>query len=84
MNTVILTQSTRFSFVRTHPNFTGCLKDKFYTTAYYKNGKVHREDGPAVIEDQGEQFWCLEGEEYTEQEHRLKVRQMKMKLLDVM
>jgi hypothetical protein len=35
---------------------------------WYKDGKVHREDGPAVIETDGYQYWYLNGREYTKEE----------------
>ena len=28
---------------------------------YYKNGKIHREDGPAIIKEYGEKRWFLNG-----------------------
>ena len=101
---------TRYGYIWKHPKFTGCLIDKDNDIAWYKNGLVHREDGPAVEsvesvnsykawckngknhrEDgpavefaNGDKYWYLNGTLLTEQEHRLKVRQMKLKMLDTM
>ena len=50
--------------------------------AWCKNGEWHREDGPAVERADGSTVWYLNGKELTEQEHRMKVRQIKLKLLD--
>jgi len=72
----------RFAYIQRHPNFTGCLKSILSIT-YYKNGEVHREDGPAVIEHTGCKYWVLNGKQYSEREHRALVRQMKLKLLDI-
>ena len=114
-------------YVRKHPSFIGCLIDKYNTKAWFKNGEIHREDGPAVesdgskwwylngerhrengpaIEhDDGDKSWYLNGvlhrtdgpavelsngykewylndEELSEQEHRKRVRHIKLKLLD--
>ena len=35
---------------------------------WYLNGKLHREDGPAIIYANGDQAWYLNSEELTEQE----------------
>ena len=43
-----------------------------YGNIYYTlNGKLHREDGPAVEDANGTKFWYLNGKEYTEAEHRI-------------
>jgi hypothetical protein len=42
-------------------NFTGIVKWNNGDIEYYKNGKWHREDGPAIIYFDGYQEWCLEG-----------------------
>ena len=91
--------------IRKHPDFTGCLIDKDNDVFWYKNGKRHRTDGPAIECANGDKWWykngeyhrengpaieCatgskrwyLNGEILTEQEHRIAVRQMKLKMLD--
>jgi hypothetical protein len=35
--------------------------DQYGTQRWYKNGRRHREDGPAVIYTDGTQFWYKEG-----------------------
>ena len=42
---------------------------------WYLNGKLHREDGPAIEWADGDKFWCskswyLSGERVTEEEHK--------------
>ena len=32
-----------------------------YSTRWYLNGQLHREDGPAVEWASGDKFWCLDG-----------------------
>ena len=50
---------------------------------WWLNGQVHRVDGPAIERPDGSKQWCLKGTCLTEQDHRLKVRQMKLKMLDI-
>jgi hypothetical protein len=41
---------------------------------WFKNGNIHREDGPAIEFKDGRKLWALKGQEVTEQEaaaHRL-------------
>jgi hypothetical protein len=73
-----------YEYIRKHPDFTGCIISKFGAKQWYKNGKRHRTDGPAINYASGDKDWYLNGLRLTEQEHRLKVRQMKMKLIDTM
>ncbi len=35
---------------------------------WYLNGKLHREDGPAIEFTGGDNYWYLNGEELTEEE----------------
>jgi len=37
---------------------------------WYLNGKLHREDGPAVERGNGYKEWYLDGVLFTEQEHK--------------
>jgi phage pi2 protein 07 len=53
------------------------------TKQWQKNGKLHRENGPALIFPDGEGNWYLNQKLYTEQEHRIAVRHIKLKLLDI-
>jgi len=92
-------------YIDKHPEVTGCLIDNEGHRAYFKNGKCHREDGPASIYANGDKYWYLNGKCHrtdgpavefadgikrwwlngkylSEREHRLAVRQMKIKLLD--
>jgi len=46
--------------------FTGVVKDKNNTIAYYINGKLHREDVPAVEHSNGTKEWCLNGKFHRE------------------
>jgi len=117
-----------YEYIWKHPKFTGCLIDKNNDIAWFKNGKIHRTDGPAfelingskewwlngkhhrtdgpAIERadgsnswwlngvlhrtdgpaiecaNGDKEWWLNDEELSEQEHRKRVRHIKLKLLD--
>jgi hypothetical protein len=42
-------------------NFTGIVKTDSGSISYFKNGFLHREDGPARIFPEGYQGWHLEG-----------------------
>jgi len=69
-------------YLKEHPDFTGCLIDSDNDISWYKNGEQHRENGPAMEWSDGNNWWYLNGTLLKEQEHRLAVRQMKLKLLD--
>jgi hypothetical protein len=45
-------------------NYTGIVKYFNGDKAWYLNGKLHREDGPAVIKPDGTKAWLLNGEYY--------------------
>jgi len=50
---------------------------KVYThgsKCWYLNGKLHREDGPAVERADGTTFWWLNGEHLTEEDLRVKTQ----------
>jgi hypothetical protein len=65
-------------FSREQPGFTGCLIDKQGDIAWYKDGKFHREDGPAIcFFESSHKAWYLNGNGYTEKEWKLKVRKIK-------
>jgi hypothetical protein len=40
--------------------------DRFGNKRWYKNGKLHREDGPAVEYANGTKVWCLNGKLHRE------------------
>ena len=42
-----------WQYIEKHPDFTGCLINSNNDIVWFKNGKEHREDGPA--------FECLSG-----------------------
>jgi hypothetical protein len=48
--------------------------DEHGTITYRLNGKLHREDGPAIIYADGDKFWYLEGIRYTEEEFNNKMQ----------
>ena len=41
--------------------FTGIVDWENGDKEWFKNGKWHREDGPAYIRNDGFKFWCLDG-----------------------
>jgi hypothetical protein len=46
---------------------------------WYLNGKLHREDGPAVKYSDGEKYWYLNGEELNKKEFKNKIKIKKKK-----
>ena len=38
------------------------VTNSFGIISYYKNGRIHREDGPATIYPSGARFWFIDGE----------------------
>jgi len=59
-----------------YPSFTGkliVLEGNYgfdAGTFYYKNGKQHREEGPAVEFVSGTKVWLLHGKYISEEEHK--------------
>jgi len=51
------------------------------TKSWWKNNELHREDGPAIEFANGDKFWYLNDIEYTEDEHKSKVRSRRLKKL---
>ncbi len=41
-------------------------------TRWYLNGELHREDGPAIVCDDGHKEWYLNGQKLTEEEYNQK------------
>ena len=46
-------------------------------TVWRLDGKIHREDGPAIEYASGDKEWWLNGEKYTEKEFLAKTRPVK-------
>lgn len=42
--------------------------DSYGNKFWYLNGKLHREDGPAIERANGEKYWCINGKQLTEEE----------------
>ena len=68
-----------YDYLRKHPTFTGCLINKDSDISWYKDGVVHREDGPACEWDDGDKWWWLNGQEYSEQDYKIAMRKSKLK-----
>lgn len=49
-------------------DFTGMIEHSDGTKYWYRNGKLHREDGPAVEYANGNKEWYRNGEQLTEAE----------------
>lgn len=41
-------------------NFTGIVEREYISKEWYKNGKLHREDGPAIEYSNGKKEWWIE------------------------
>ena len=67
-----------WAYLEEHPTFTGSLIDRDNDIAWVKNGKWHREDGPAIEMASGYKCWYLNGVEYSEQEWKIAVRKIKL------
>ena len=56
-------------FTLTETDFaTGAEKSAIYTK-HYRNGELHREDGPAVLLEGKPHEWWVHGRQYTEREY---------------
>ena len=60
--------------------FTGCLVDKDGDEAWFKNGKMHREDGPAydMVSCPSACRYYLNDKQYDEQDYRIALRKIKL------
>ena len=68
-----------YDYIEKHPNFTGCLENRFKTIVWFKNGEYHREDGPAVEYADGDKWWYLNNlRYYKEQDYKIAVRIIKL------
>ncbi len=47
-------------------NFTGMKTDKDGTKKWFKNGDLHREDGPAIEWADGTKIWYVDGKLHRE------------------
>ena len=66
-----------FEYIQQHPNFTGYILDG--DEIWYRDGRWHREDGPAVIRVDGSYIlWYIDGEELTEEEFKTWQRTQKL------
>lgn len=54
-------------------NFTGSIENESGDVAWYLDGKVHREDGPAVIWENGVKSWYLDNLHYYEDEYNKEI-----------
>ena len=57
---------------------TGCFKFYDESKRWYKEGNLHREDGPAVEFKDGNKLWYLEGYIYTKEEYNSKLNNEKV------
>jgi hypothetical protein len=57
--------------------FTGYYEYPNKTKEYRKDGKLHREDGPAVEMPRGSKYWYLNGVEYSEENWQKEVAKLK-------
>ena len=53
------------------------------TKEWYLNGKIHREDGPAIEWASGYKGWWLNGKKLTEQEHQAQTQACTNKLIEI-
>ena len=60
-------------------NFTGIVDWYNGTKIWMINGKLHREDGPAVEREDGRKYWYIDNKEVTELQHKLLCDMMKLK-----
>lgn len=54
------------NYLKRYPTFSGVLKDVDGVIYHCKDGELHREDGPAVIEPNGSLAWFFNGKPHRE------------------
>ena len=50
---------------------------------WYLNGKLHREDGPAIEWGDGKRWWYLNGKRLTEKEHQEQTQASTNKVIEI-
>ena len=78
MITVKEPSDSYWNYINKHPEFTGCVIDGDGDKAWFLNGKIHREDGPALEWADGSKEWWLNGKMLTEQEWKIVMRKIKI------
>jgi len=56
--------------------YTSHIKLTDGTQKWYKNGVLHREDGPAIIEPNGHQVWYFNGRKYSREKYYHKLHKL--------
>ncbi len=54
-----------------------CKTDSHGDKRWYLDGKLHREDGPAVEYSDGSKYWYLNGKRYEPSAHEIIIYKMK-------
>jgi len=68
----------KISYNKKFDNGFSFMED-YVNKTYYRGYLVHREDGPAIIWNNGSKSWCLNGKHYLEEEY-LNIINLKSKL----
>jgi hypothetical protein len=58
--------------------YTGCVQCVTGTKFWYKEGRFHRLDGPAIEYTNGRKFWYIDGTEYYEEDWKKEVEKSKV------
>jgi len=56
--------SNRFVFINQCPDFNGCISTDSGEKFWYKDGKLHREERPAIECADGRMYWYKNGEHH--------------------
>ena len=72
------TELLSWKYIAKFPKFTGILIDRHGDKFWYKKGKCHRDEGPAVESADGDKWWFLHGKRMSKEEHKRRVRIKKL------
>ena len=61
----------------------GYYTDEFGNQYWYLNGKLHREDGPAYIDEDGSQQWWVNNNQMSEEEFNNRTKSCAGKIVEI-
>ena len=80
MDTRMKTIKLKIGYDNVPSNYTGIVEWEERKIFWYKNGNLHREDGPAYIDSSGYEEWWLNGKNYfSESEWKKELEKLKKK-----
>jgi len=78
---VVHYDGTFYKYLSKNQSFSGVLIDEDGDKFWYRNGKLHREDGPAlIVRRDNTEHWYIKGKSVTEKEWKIYQRGKKLEV----